>query len=173
MAVSIDLLSFYRALFERSCDVINALALALHTYYSRRGFRVVNKNVSTSNFLYYYVHSNKIHRETSSTTLSSVVLAQLCSGLMSYRWKSNVVSKRPFKPAMTVSQLQSSFSKVLRQAHPNVPRPLYPSYLLHTLLSPQRKPRKPHTRLLPCLPSARPLLKPCKRNLSQAHVHQF
>ncbi|KAI9453747.1 hypothetical protein HD554DRAFT_2199295 [Boletus coccyginus] len=44
MAVSIDLLSFYRALFERSCDAINALASALHTHYSRRGFRVVDKN---------------------------------------------------------------------------------------------------------------------------------
>ena len=136
MAVSINLLSFYQALFERSCDAINVLALVLHTYYSWQGFRVVNKNVSTSNFLYYYVHSNKIHREMSSTMLSSAVLAQLCSGLTSYRWKSNIVLKWPFKPAMTMAQLQSSFSKVLHQAHPNVPRPLYPLYLLHTLLSP-------------------------------------
>ncbi|KAG2336107.1 hypothetical protein BDR05DRAFT_978861 [Suillus weaverae] len=38
MAVSIELLSFYRALFEWSCDAINALASALKTHYSRRGF---------------------------------------------------------------------------------------------------------------------------------------
>ena len=33
MAVSTDLLAFYRALFKRSCDAVNALASALHTYY--------------------------------------------------------------------------------------------------------------------------------------------
>ncbi|KAG2096306.1 uncharacterized protein F5147DRAFT_778354 [Suillus discolor] len=38
MAVSIELLSFYRALFEWSCDAINALASALKMHYSRRGF---------------------------------------------------------------------------------------------------------------------------------------
>ena len=35
MAVSVKLLSFYRALFERSCDAVNALAAALSTYYTR------------------------------------------------------------------------------------------------------------------------------------------
>ncbi|KAH0832248.1 hypothetical protein J3R83DRAFT_13222, partial [Lanmaoa asiatica] len=44
MAVSIDMLMLYRALFERSCDAVNALASALHTHYIRRGFRMVNKN---------------------------------------------------------------------------------------------------------------------------------
>ncbi|KAI5998306.1 hypothetical protein EDD15DRAFT_2386945 [Pisolithus albus] len=47
MAVSVELLSFYRALFERSCDAINALAAALSTYYSRRGFRVTNQQGTT------------------------------------------------------------------------------------------------------------------------------
>jgi hypothetical protein len=47
IAVLIDLLSFYCALFEWSCDAINALASALHVHYSWRGFRVVNKNMST------------------------------------------------------------------------------------------------------------------------------
>ncbi|KAG1879476.1 hypothetical protein C8R48DRAFT_767734 [Suillus tomentosus] len=42
MAISVDLLSFYRALFERSCDAINALASALKTHYSRRGFQVTD-----------------------------------------------------------------------------------------------------------------------------------
>ncbi|KAJ6585476.1 hypothetical protein B0H19DRAFT_1206873 [Mycena capillaripes] len=37
-AVSIDLLDVYRALFERSCDAITALAAALQTIYGRRGF---------------------------------------------------------------------------------------------------------------------------------------
>ena len=173
MAVSIDLLLFYRALFERSCDAINALASVLHTHYSRRGFRVVNKNVSTPHFLYYYVHSNKIYRETSSTTLSVAVLGQLCSGTTSYRWKLNVVSKWLFKPATSVSRLQSSFSKVLCQAHSNVPCHSYPPHPLHALLSPQRQPPKPHTCLLPRFLSARPLLRPFKHNLSQAHVDRF
>ncbi|KAF7334389.1 ULP-PROTEASE domain-containing protein [Mycena venus] len=39
--VSIDLLEFYRALFERSCDAITALAAALRTIYDRRGYRVL------------------------------------------------------------------------------------------------------------------------------------
>ncbi|KAJ7802891.1 hypothetical protein B0H14DRAFT_3488023 [Mycena olivaceomarginata] len=39
--VSIDLLEIYRALFERSCDAITALASALYTIYDRRGFRVL------------------------------------------------------------------------------------------------------------------------------------
>ncbi|KAK6996411.1 hypothetical protein R3P38DRAFT_3222020 [Favolaschia claudopus] len=33
--VSFDLLDFYRALFERSCDAVTALAAALHTVYER------------------------------------------------------------------------------------------------------------------------------------------
>ncbi|KAJ7512280.1 hypothetical protein B0H11DRAFT_2346274 [Mycena galericulata] len=39
-AVSIDLLDLYRGFFERSCDAITALAAALHTTYTRRGFAV-------------------------------------------------------------------------------------------------------------------------------------
>lgn len=46
MAVSVKLLAFYCTLFERSCDAVNALASALHTYYVRRGYQMVNKNVS-------------------------------------------------------------------------------------------------------------------------------
>ncbi|KAG1777166.1 hypothetical protein EV702DRAFT_1103447 [Suillus placidus] len=42
MAVSIDLLSFYRALFECSCDAINALASVLKNHYSRRGYQMIN-----------------------------------------------------------------------------------------------------------------------------------
>ncbi|KAK7013303.1 hypothetical protein R3P38DRAFT_2546476 [Favolaschia claudopus] len=43
--VSFDLLDFYRALFERSCDAVTALAAALHTVYERRGFRVLSARV--------------------------------------------------------------------------------------------------------------------------------
>ncbi|KAJ7716379.1 hypothetical protein DFH07DRAFT_724166, partial [Mycena maculata] len=43
--VSIELLDIYRALFERSCDAIMALAAALRTIYRRRGFRVLSKQV--------------------------------------------------------------------------------------------------------------------------------
>ncbi|KAJ7881222.1 hypothetical protein B0H13DRAFT_2345209 [Mycena leptocephala] len=41
--LAIDLLDLYRALFERSCDAITALAAALHTLYDRRGFRVLSE----------------------------------------------------------------------------------------------------------------------------------
>ncbi|KAI0669310.1 hypothetical protein C8Q78DRAFT_1095812 [Trametes maxima] len=42
IAVSIDLLDFYFALFERSADAVTALAGALKTLYTRRGFPIVN-----------------------------------------------------------------------------------------------------------------------------------
>ncbi|EDR03523.1 uncharacterized protein LACBIDRAFT_331575 [Laccaria bicolor S238N-H82] len=38
MAVSIPLIQLYHALFECSCDAINAFAHALNTFYGRRGF---------------------------------------------------------------------------------------------------------------------------------------
>ncbi|KAI6031038.1 hypothetical protein EDC04DRAFT_2868959 [Pisolithus marmoratus] len=47
MAVSVELLSFYHVLFERSCDAINALAATLSTYYGRRGFRMTNQKGTT------------------------------------------------------------------------------------------------------------------------------
>ncbi|KAG2356292.1 hypothetical protein BDR07DRAFT_1282601, partial [Suillus spraguei] len=39
MAISVELLAFYRALFERSCDAIHALASALKTHMLVEGFR--------------------------------------------------------------------------------------------------------------------------------------
>lgn len=53
VAVSVELLSFYRALFERSCDAVNALAHALNTHYSRRGFRFTNKDVKSIPLIVY------------------------------------------------------------------------------------------------------------------------
>ncbi|KAI9457407.1 hypothetical protein HD554DRAFT_2030049 [Boletus coccyginus] len=35
MAVLIDFLTFYHALFEQSCDTVNTLAAALHIHYIR------------------------------------------------------------------------------------------------------------------------------------------
>ncbi|KAF7367143.1 hypothetical protein MSAN_00974000 [Mycena sanguinolenta] len=40
--VSIELLEIYRALFERSCDAVTALAAALCTIYKQRGFHVLS-----------------------------------------------------------------------------------------------------------------------------------
>ncbi|KAG9311948.1 hypothetical protein JVU11DRAFT_7211 [Chiua virens] len=42
MAVSIDLLAFYHALFERSCNAVNVLSSALHNHYIHHGFRIVD-----------------------------------------------------------------------------------------------------------------------------------
>ena len=46
MAISIELLSFFHAIFEHSCDVAHALAATLSTYYTRRGFHVTDHKVS-------------------------------------------------------------------------------------------------------------------------------
>ena len=45
LAVSIDLLDFYGALFDRSADAVTALAGALKAMYSRRGFPILNSKV--------------------------------------------------------------------------------------------------------------------------------
>ncbi|KAF7299371.1 hypothetical protein MIND_00886400 [Mycena indigotica] len=42
IGISIDLLELYRAVFERSCDAITALAHALRTVYERRGYQVLS-----------------------------------------------------------------------------------------------------------------------------------
>ena len=46
MAISTELLLFFSAIFERSCDTTHTLAAALSTYYGRRGFRVTDYTVS-------------------------------------------------------------------------------------------------------------------------------
>ena len=45
LAVSIDLLDFYFALFERSADAVTALAGALKRMYSCHGFPILNAKV--------------------------------------------------------------------------------------------------------------------------------
>ncbi|RDB30958.1 hypothetical protein Hypma_000078 [Hypsizygus marmoreus] len=42
IAVSVAVLDFYQALFERSCDAVNAMAAALNTFYAQRGYIWLN-----------------------------------------------------------------------------------------------------------------------------------
>ena len=56
MAVSVHLLDFYHALFERSCDAVNAMASVLNTFYMRRGFILLNKKVCSSIKSWYKAH---------------------------------------------------------------------------------------------------------------------
>ncbi|KAM6496638.1 hypothetical protein JOM56_007111, partial [Amanita muscaria] len=53
MAVSIDLLDFYQALFERSCDAVQAMAAALNTFYTRRGFILLSKKVCPRHYIFH------------------------------------------------------------------------------------------------------------------------
>lgn len=43
-----NLLDFCQVLFERSCEAVNAFAGVLHSFYERRGFRVVAPDVRRS-----------------------------------------------------------------------------------------------------------------------------
>ena len=52
LAVSIDLLDFYFAIFERSADAVTALAGALKTMYSRRGFSILNSKVWAASLMF-------------------------------------------------------------------------------------------------------------------------
>jgi hypothetical protein len=46
LAVSINFLEFYYALFEQSADAVGAMAAALSKLYNRRGFPITNAKVS-------------------------------------------------------------------------------------------------------------------------------
>jgi hypothetical protein len=46
LAISIDFLEFYYALFEQSADAVGAMAAALSKFYNRRGFPITNAKVS-------------------------------------------------------------------------------------------------------------------------------
>jgi hypothetical protein len=46
ITVSVNVLDFYRALFEQACDAVNAFATPLHKFYIGRGFCVLNNSVS-------------------------------------------------------------------------------------------------------------------------------
>ncbi|OSD02619.1 hypothetical protein PYCCODRAFT_1410600 [Trametes coccinea BRFM310] len=71
VAISIDLLDFYFALFERSADAVSALASALKTFYQRRGFPILGSNGEPvqdpfrrgmSNAIQWYDHLRQQHR---------------------------------------------------------------------------------------------------------------
>ncbi|KAJ7597943.1 hypothetical protein C8J56DRAFT_1042113 [Mycena floridula] len=47
-AFSFGILEMYRALFERSCDAINAMSSAMQTFYQRRGFLFASQNGTLS-----------------------------------------------------------------------------------------------------------------------------
>ncbi|KXN90747.1 hypothetical protein AN958_03669 [Leucoagaricus sp. SymC.cos] len=46
ITVSIHLLKFYHALFEKSCDVVNVIANTLSIFYTQQGFVLLDKKVS-------------------------------------------------------------------------------------------------------------------------------
>lgn len=78
-AVSTDLLDFYQALFEQSCDAVHALATALQKFYTRRGYRLNNAGVS---YLLLIPEPQQIYlsREELYLNHSGAVLAMLYSG---------------------------------------------------------------------------------------------
>ncbi|TFK63382.1 hypothetical protein BDN72DRAFT_775931 [Pluteus cervinus] len=43
LSFSLELLDFYRAIFEQSCDAIASISAALYNFYHRRGFPILNK----------------------------------------------------------------------------------------------------------------------------------
>lgn len=67
MAVSIDLLDFYSALFERSCDAVNAMATALNSFYERRGYHLLNSKVRSRAAVFFLTHSISKGSDLSST----------------------------------------------------------------------------------------------------------
>ena len=83
MAISIDLLDLYSALFDRSADAVTALAAALKTMYSRRGFPVLNSKVClvVSDAMYQYRLVNIPHRASQFGTLSVGVWDKPSSGM--------------------------------------------------------------------------------------------
>jgi hypothetical protein len=46
LAISINFLEFYYALFEQSADAVGAMAAALSKFYNRQGFPITNAKVS-------------------------------------------------------------------------------------------------------------------------------
>ncbi|KAJ3553783.1 hypothetical protein NM688_g3435 [Phlebia brevispora] len=48
LAVSVHLLDFYSALFERSGDAVTAMAGALHKFYIQRGWQIINEKGSST-----------------------------------------------------------------------------------------------------------------------------
>jgi len=64
MVVSTDLLDC--ALFERSCDALNAMSSALSTFYLPRGFCILNRQVREGALSYGCILMPFVHRERGS-----------------------------------------------------------------------------------------------------------
>ena len=62
MAISIELLSFFHAIFKCSCNMTHTLAAALSTYYARRGFRVTDHKVSDIHRLFILIPDCSMHK---------------------------------------------------------------------------------------------------------------
>jgi len=63
LTLSIELLDLYRALFECSCDAVNALASTLHSHYVHRGFHYHNSKVGDSSSLCGIYHTYHVQGE--------------------------------------------------------------------------------------------------------------
>ena len=74
MAISINLLDFYNALFQRSCDAINAMASALNSHYTQRGFVLLDTKVFFSS-LFFSFHNADF--ETSRTILFKMLFVEV------------------------------------------------------------------------------------------------
>jgi CxC1 like cysteine cluster associated with KDZ transposases len=159
MAVSIDLLDFYRALFERSCDAITAISGALHTFYSRRGFHMLTKKVCPvtpvmSLILY-------VFRVCPLRTRFAEALAMLCNGMTACAsaWRRRSIRQSRSLTASLMPRLHAN--QTIQVLIPLVPLSLHLRLYLHLPLQlqlryalvrhPNEKPSRPFrlTLLLP------------------------
>ncbi|KAG1748024.1 hypothetical protein EDD22DRAFT_981887 [Suillus occidentalis] len=80
MAVSVDLLSFYCMLFERSCDAINTLASALKNHYSQRGYQMTEAQHQVETVV--QQHHDHIAEFQASSQVSNSPLPTQCAPLL-------------------------------------------------------------------------------------------
>ena len=126
MAISIDLLDFYRALFERSCDAVNALAGALDNFYTRRGFHHRNSKVCVSFLRLRPMFI--INRARLSKTHFDVALVTQSNGTTTYSLYSLNESKRLWSLPVKSSQPSKSLMRQLPHPWIYLPLPLFYHY---------------------------------------------
>lgn len=63
MAVSIDLLNFFHALFEESCDAVHAMSHALKKYYLLRGYALTSKQTVSFKWVTSYERMTHNHAQ--------------------------------------------------------------------------------------------------------------
>jgi len=110
MAVSIDLLNFYHALSQRSCDAINAMAAALNTFYACRGFILLNRKVDFHCINPPSIHKQRVCRVNPFRTHSAEDWGMQCSGMTTCNSAWNNESMRLSKPQMSASRQSSHFT---------------------------------------------------------------